>query len=337
MDITWQGSVQIDAPVEQVYRYLAELPRHAEWAQSVERLELVRAGDHIGVGAIYRTAERQGWQTDRAPRAPLTRGVAGTTMCELIELIPNRRIAWRSWAPVPGVRHAGAYAFDLAPDERGGTRLTQSAALEDNWLGDLVSRLVFKTTPPKARAQWEASLRNIKALLEQGVELPGEPIVREGASMPTEQLTAIARQFFEEQDRLRGGPADELCAPGYIAHLAGNPPVDLAGHKQFAAMFYAAFPDLGHTIDEAMAEGNRATVRFTLRGTNTGSFMGLPPTGRPVVVPATATFRFDGDRVAELWGEFDQAGMMRQLASEDGEAGAQAEVTGEGAARVRGL
>jgi uncharacterized membrane protein len=166
MDVNWQGSIQIDVPVERAYGYLADLPRHAEWAQSVERLELKRAGDSSGVGAVYRTAERQDWQTDRAPRAALTRGVSGATMCQLVELIPNRRIAWRSWAPVPGVKHEGAYAFELASDGNGGTRLTQSAALEDNWLGDIVSRLVFKTTPEKARAQWEASLRNIKAILE---------------------------------------------------------------------------------------------------------------------------------------------------------------------------
>jgi uncharacterized membrane protein len=167
MDITWQGTIQIDTPVEEIYSYLADLPQHAEWAQSVERLELVHPGDTSGVGAVYRTSERQDWQTDRPPRAPLTRGVAGTTMCEMVELIPNRRIAWRSWAPVPGVKHAGTYAFELASDGNGGTRLTQSAALEDNWLGDIVSRLVFKTTPEKARAQWDASLRNIKAILER--------------------------------------------------------------------------------------------------------------------------------------------------------------------------
>jgi uncharacterized membrane protein len=168
MDVNWQGSIQINVSVEQAYRYLADLPQHAEWAQSVERLELTRTGDSSGVGAIYRTAERQDWQTDRAPRAPLTRGVAGATMCELIELIPNRRIAWRSWAPVPGVKHEGSYAFELVSDGNGGTRLTQLAALEDNWLGDIVSRLVFKTTPEKARAQWQASLGNIKAILESG-------------------------------------------------------------------------------------------------------------------------------------------------------------------------
>jgi hypothetical protein len=166
MNVNWRGSIQIAVSVEQAYRYLADLPRHAQWAQSVERLDLICAGDSSGVGAVYRTAERQGWQTDRAPRAPLTRGVAGATMCEMVELIPNRRIVWRSWAPVPGVKHAGAYAFDLASDGNGGTRLTQSAALEDNWLGDIVSRLVFKTTPEKARAQWQASLGNIKAILE---------------------------------------------------------------------------------------------------------------------------------------------------------------------------
>jgi uncharacterized membrane protein len=167
MDVSWQATIHIHAPIERIYSYLADLPQHAEWAQSVERLELVQPGDASGVGAVYRTAERQAWQNDRAPRAPITRGVAGTTMCEMVELIPNRRIAWRSWAPVPGVKHAGTYAFELASDGNGGTRLTQSSALEDNWLGDLVSRLVFKTTPEKARAQWDASLRNIKAILEQ--------------------------------------------------------------------------------------------------------------------------------------------------------------------------
>ena len=168
MDVSWQGSIQIHVAVEQVYRYLADLPRHAEWAQSVERLDLARAGDSSGVGAVYRAIERQVWQTDRAPRAPLTRGMAGSMMCEMTELIPNRRIAWRAWVPVPVLKHAGIYAFDLASDGNGGTRLTQSSALEDNLLGDIVSRLVFKTTPEKARAQWQASLGNIKAILEAG-------------------------------------------------------------------------------------------------------------------------------------------------------------------------
>ena len=174
MNITWTGTVTIAAPIERVYAYLADFPRHAEWAQSVQQLTVVEVGDTQGVGTIYRTAERQGWQADRRPFTALTSGVPGDTMCKVVELTPNRRIAWHSWAPVPGVRHEGDFAFELAalPD---GTRLTQTARLSDNWLGDLVSRLMFKTTEAKAHAQWEASLRNIKLVLETPAMADAQP------------------------------------------------------------------------------------------------------------------------------------------------------------------
>jgi uncharacterized protein YndB with AHSA1/START domain len=186
-DITWQGAITIKAPVEQVYRYLADLPRHAEWAQSVVELELVRPGDASGLGARYRTAERQSWQTDRRPRAPLLTGTAGTTMCEVRELVPHRRIAWVAWAPVPGVVHEGDYAFDLVAEDGQHTRLTQTNRLHDNWLGTVVSTLVFKTTPAKARAQWAASLANIKTILEAEVpaDQPAAPAQAAAASSPT--------------------------------------------------------------------------------------------------------------------------------------------------------
>jgi uncharacterized protein YndB with AHSA1/START domain len=166
MNISWTGTITIAAPIERVYAYLADLPRHAEWAQSVQQLVAVRAGDEHGVGAVFRATERQVWQADRRPREPLTAGAAGEMMCELTELVTNRRIAWRAWVPVPILRHEGRYAFDLEP-AAGGTRLTQTSQLADNWLGDLVSRLVFKTTAATARAQWEASLANIKLILEE--------------------------------------------------------------------------------------------------------------------------------------------------------------------------
>jgi uncharacterized membrane protein len=168
--IAWEGKVSIHAPVDQVYLYLADLPRHAEWAQSVETLELVQPGDKSGVGARYRAVERQIWQTDRRPHEPLTAkyGKTGDFMCEVRELVPNRRIAWHAWAPYPVVKHLGDYAFELASDGNGGTTLIQRSSLTDNWAGLLISRLVFKTTPEKARAQWAASLKNIKAILEEG-------------------------------------------------------------------------------------------------------------------------------------------------------------------------
>jgi steroid delta-isomerase-like uncharacterized protein len=131
--------------------------------------------------------------------------------------------------------------------------------------------------------------------------------------MSVEQTKAIGTKFFQEQDRLRGGPSRDLCAPGYVARIAGFPALDIAGHEHFSKAFYEGFPDLQHAVEEAVAEGDRVVVRFTLRGTHKGSFMGVPATGKPISVSAVAILKVAGGKVSQLEGVFDQAGLMRQL------------------------
>lgn len=125
--------------------------------------------------------------------------------------------------------------------------------------------------------------------------------------------TELGRRFFTEQDRLRGGPADALCAPGYVAVIGGNPPMDRAGHEQFARGFYAAFPDARHATEEVFGTDDRVAVRFVIHGTHTGSFFGLPPTQRPIAVPGHVLMQVSGGRVTKLWGIFDEAGLLRTL------------------------
>lgn len=131
--------------------------------------------------------------------------------------------------------------------------------------------------------------------------------------MSAEENAAIGRRFFEEQDRLKGPLSEELCASGYTAHLPGGPPMDFEGHSGFGSMFYGAFPDLHHTIEDVVAEEYGVAVRFTLTGTHDGDFMGIPATGRSVTVPATAILKVTGGKVTELRGQFDALGLMRQL------------------------
>jgi len=131
--------------------------------------------------------------------------------------------------------------------------------------------------------------------------------------MSTEHNKTLGPLFFKEQDRLRGGPAEALCASDYTAVIGGNPPMNLEGHQQFASMFYSAFPDLNHTIEDTVAETEKVVVRFTLRGTHTGNFMGIPATGKPIAVSAIAILRLASGKVEELRATFDQMGMMQQL------------------------
>jgi uncharacterized membrane protein len=172
MDHQWTGTVHIAAPVETVYQYLAELPRHCEWAQTLERMEQQRPGDARGLGARYLTYERQAFQHDRQPRESLANrpGFKGKTLAEVRELVPNRRIAWHSH-PVPRMGVHADIAFELLPAPDGGTTLTQRIAMHQAPLVMLMFRPVFRMRPEemaaKSTAQWQASLQNIKAILEE--------------------------------------------------------------------------------------------------------------------------------------------------------------------------
>ena len=128
-----------------------------------------------------------------------------------------------------------------------------------------------------------------------------------------EELKNLGARFFAAQDKLKGRLAPELCAKGYTAYIAGNPPMDFNGHCQFGKMFYAAFPDLKHSINDVITDGNKVVVRFTLSGTHSGNFMSLPPTNKSVLTTAIAILHIDNNKVNELHAEFDQVGLMKQL------------------------
>jgi predicted ester cyclase len=132
-------------------------------------------------------------------------------------------------------------------------------------------------------------------------------------SEAVETNQALGRLFFAEQDRLKGGPAEALCAPGYQAFLGGNPPVDRSGHEMFARAFYAAFEGIQHDVQDVFATEDRVAVRFALRGRHIGSFFGIPATGRNVTIVANVILRVAEGRVTVLEGVFDEAGLLRQM------------------------
>jgi predicted ester cyclase len=134
---------------------------------------------------------------------------------------------------------------------------------------------------------------------------------------PESPATAANRElgarFFAEQDRLRGGPAEALCTAGYQAHLGGNLPVDRAGHEHFAKAFYAPFEGIHHTIEDVFATDDRVAVRFLLKGRHTGSFFGIPASGKEVTIVANVLMHASGGKVSTLLRIFDEAGLLRQI------------------------
>ena len=131
--------------------------------------------------------------------------------------------------------------------------------------------------------------------------------------MPDHDFRNIGKRMFASQDMRKAGPAPELVTENYTLNLAGNPSMNWEGHEQFGKMFYAAFPDLRHTFGEPVVENNIVVQPFTLHGTHTNDFMGIPATGKTIQVDAIAILEIQDGRVNKSTGIFDQLGMMRQL------------------------
>ena len=83
--------------------------------------------------------------------------------------------------------------------------------------------------------------------------------------------------------------------------------------KDFIAMFRSAIPDLKVTAEDTIIEDERAAVRFTLSGTQSGSLMGMPPTGKSFSIQGVDIMHFNNGKCIEHWGVSDQVGLLMQL------------------------
>ncbi len=104
---------------------------------------------------------------------------------------------------------------------------------------------------------------------------------------------------------------EELVSPNAIEHQRGNNPGS-QGAKEVSRTLHRWMSDFSLTIEDLVADGDKVWTRNRARGVNTGSFMGNPPTGKPVVVDVIDIARFENGKLVEHWGVADQLGFMLQ-------------------------
>jgi predicted ester cyclase len=109
----------------------------------------------------------------------------------------------------------------------------------------------------------------------------------------------------------------EVFASDYAMHQHHDPEgsgdLDLAAMQGFAREFRQSFPDLRDTIDLQVAEGDLVATRFTSRGTQSGAYHGIAPTGRPMAWTGMVIDRIADGRIRESWGNWDMLGMLQQM------------------------
>jgi predicted ester cyclase len=146
-------------------------------------------------------------------------------------------------------------------------------------------------------------------------DIPPNPGRRRRLAMSIEENKAVVQRFFKEllsTDNF--SVTDEILAPDFRFYFAGSPdPMDLQSYKEFLVMRRAAFPDRHFTVEEMVAEGDKVSARFTMRGTHEGEMRGIAPTGKTVTMTGIDIIRLREGKMVEDRVEVDQLGMMRQL------------------------
>jgi predicted ester cyclase len=99
------------------------------------------------------------------------------------------------------------------------------------------------------------------------------------------------------------------ASPTVAAELFAQP----EGVEKFVSEFLTSFPDLQHTVEEMIAEGDRVAVRFSARGTHSGPWLKHSPSGRSIHYTGVTLARIAGEKIVEHHTWWDQAALIEQL------------------------
>ncbi len=107
-------------------------------------------------------------------------------------------------------------------------------------------------------------------------------------------------------------PIDRHMKADYIQH---NPlvPQGRDGFREFFAMTFAAVPDWAYEPSMLSGEGDLVWAYGTYTGTQTGEWLGIPPSGKAFAIAAVDIFRLEDGQLAEHWDVMDIYGLFKQL------------------------
>ena len=129
--------------------------------------------------------------------------------------------------------------------------------------------------------------------------------------------SALIRKWFDEVwNHGREETVDAMCAKDVIGHGQAQHGADIHGpehFKQFLHTFLRGFSDIHVEIHDTIEQDDRVMARWTASLTHTGTFLGIPPTGKHVRLSGMSVQRIVGGKMVEGWDNREQLSLLVQL------------------------
>lgn len=128
--------------------------------------------------------------------------------------------------------------------------------------------------------------------------------------MQTDDREQRVRAFVEEVwNRRNYDAAADLYSERYTNPFGSGP----AARVQPIRGYHQAFPDVHLDIEEVVVAADTVVLRAAFRGTDTGGYLGRPPTGRAVDEWVVTIMHFEDGQVVREWVGADKLGLFIQL------------------------
>ena len=126
--------------------------------------------------------------------------------------------------------------------------------------------------------------------------------------------TLVERFYGDVWNRRDYDVAEQILAAGFrFRGSLGNETVGIPAFLAYVDSIHAALADYRCTIEELIADKNRASARMLFAGRHRAPLLGVAPTGRDISWAGAAFFTVAQDRIASVWVLGDIAGLKRQL------------------------
>jgi predicted ester cyclase len=141
-----------------------------------------------------------------------------------------------------------------------------------------------------------------------------------GACRTLEDNKRIVARFVEElwnERKLEVADAifDEDCHTHQLQ--SGQPviasPRDPAAAKAEVTDWLSGFSNLKFTVEQMFADRDRIISQLAMDGTQTGQWMGIPPTGKRVNIRMITIHRIRKGKIIEDWVLVEWLGLLQQL------------------------
>src|SRR5436190_1376124 len=111
--------------------------------------------------------------------------------------------------------------------------------------------------------------------------------IRRRRNLMSADNKALVRRLYEEVwNKRRLELVDEIISPSHALHDPNltDSSVGPDAYRRQVSRFIVGIPDLRFTIEDIVDEKEKVAVAWTISGTHTGEFMGIPATNKKVYV-----------------------------------------------------